>query len=105
MPIDVPSTMKRTLKPVTNRSACGRTAARVAATVPGVVGDGRVPEEGEVDRQQREHARRDEAEEPGRDGDRDADLGHVREPSAGRAGATPGSTTIGCAMIHRLRTV
>ena len=54
----------------------------------------RAAEEGEIDRQQREHARGEEAQGPGGDRDRDADVGH-----------RIGSATIGWAMIQRLRIV
>ena len=65
------------------------------------LGHGRIAEEGKVDRQQGKHARRDE---------RDQAAMNARPMLTSviggrRRGGTPGSTTIGAAMIQSDRTV
>ena len=102
MPIDVPRMTKTAVKPPMNRSACGTIDVRVTtASPPSPLGDGRIAEKGEVDRQQGEHARRHERDQARDERQADADFGHRSKA----AGGTPGSTTIGAAMIQSDRTV
>ena len=83
-PTEVPSSTNRIVKPVTKRRAWLNTGPRGERRLPRP-GQRRLAQEREVHRHQRQHARRDEAQQAGGEGEGEADVHQRTRRGRGRA--------------------